>query len=517
MNPDGIAYLDMGDAYLRGDWTTAVRTHWSPLYAWLLGLALRIVQPSPAFEFPLVHLMNVLIFGLALGAFALLLRELRACVPSVPEWALLSFGYAMFVWCSLQYTPLWLVTPDLLVSALVYALCMVLLRASRLATLPLSMGLGLLLGLAYLAKAPMLPLALVFLAVYALQTRSRVHAGAAVLGLALVALPYILLLSITHGRITAGDSAWLNYLWWIDGAPFVHWQGEGPVDIGQPIHRSVLLLDRPQVFAFDGPFPVTYAAWYAPEYWFQGARPVVLPHAHLRALGAGLEVYGRLLIDFWAPLVALGIAFAMAWRGSRLFSGVWLALSAPAVAAFLLFLPVLVEARYVAPFIVLGMLGGLTLLPSWGRTPGAAAALVGAAATILLGQTVGATFDSTRDAVTDLRRGNLLESDEHARVAVALHEAGLEPGDRVASGNRGFNAYWARLARQHIVAEVAGYDGTAILETDADARDAALRALLSQPVRAIVAYGWPPLTGDARWEPIEGTDYFFLLIRPQGQ
>ena len=55
-------------------------------------------------------------------------------------------------------------------------------------------------------------------------------------------------------------------------------------------------------------------------------------------------------------------------------------------------------------------------------------------------------------------------------------------------------------------------DGTTILESDPDARGAAQPVLLGQPGRAIVAYGWPPLTGDPAWQPIDGTGYFFRRL-----
>ena len=42
---DGICYLDMGDAFWRGDWKTAVNASWSPLYAWLIGLSVLILKP----------------------------------------------------------------------------------------------------------------------------------------------------------------------------------------------------------------------------------------------------------------------------------------------------------------------------------------------------------------------------------------------------------------------------------------------------------------------------------------
>src|ERR1700758_5447176 len=38
VDPDTISYLDMADAYLRGDWSMAFNGQWNPFYAWLLGL-----------------------------------------------------------------------------------------------------------------------------------------------------------------------------------------------------------------------------------------------------------------------------------------------------------------------------------------------------------------------------------------------------------------------------------------------------------------------------------------------
>ena len=46
MNADGIAYLDIGDAYFRADWANAINAVWSPLYSWILGLVNFIFKPS---------------------------------------------------------------------------------------------------------------------------------------------------------------------------------------------------------------------------------------------------------------------------------------------------------------------------------------------------------------------------------------------------------------------------------------------------------------------------------------
>src|SRR5208283_4999633 len=76
MGADGVAYLDMGDAYWRGDWHMAINAHWSPMYSWFLGGALKILKPSPYWEFPVVHAVNFVLFLAALGAFEFLLTAL---------------------------------------------------------------------------------------------------------------------------------------------------------------------------------------------------------------------------------------------------------------------------------------------------------------------------------------------------------------------------------------------------------------------------------------------------------
>jgi hypothetical protein len=527
MNPDGIAYLDMGDAYFRGDWATAVRSHWSPLYAWLLAAVLHIVHPAPNLEFPLAHLVNLIIYCAALGTFTFLLRQIVASLGDgdaaspahigPPEWAWIALGYAAFIWCTLQYMPLGLLTPDLLVSALVYAICGVMLLRRRQPRHRCSALLGGLLGLGYLAKAPMLPLAVVFLTASTLvigRCGSRIsHLVVASLAMALVALPFIVALSVANGRPTVGDSARLNYLWVVDGVPLIHWQG-GPNGIGQPLHHSQPLLERPAIFAFDSPFAVTYAAWYAPEYWFEGATPLITVGRQARASLAALQAYSTLAADFGGVFAALAILLSMHSGSWRLGAGPALALLAPAVAAICMYALVLAEARYVAPFVVLLLLGLLLLvrLPR-ARWSAALSANISVVIVLLfLVQTGSNTSDLVGSTFQQLLHGQILASDDQAQVARALRSAGIEPGDPVASGDRAFNDYWARLARVRIVAEVSGRDGGAILQADPEARAVAQRVLLAQNVRAVVARAWPSQMDDPGWQPIDGTDYFYHLV-----
>jgi hypothetical protein len=182
IDPDGISYLEMGAAFMRGDWREAVNSLWSPLYAWMQGLAQWLLKPDPFWAFPTVHLVNFLIYGLALLGFRFFLSELinwqlaagragEAGLPLSPR-AWLWLGYTVFVWSSLKLINIRQESPDLLVAALVYLSLGLVLQIRR------GPGpwqrfvlLGGVLGLAYWAKAFMFVLALLILAVSVIPLR----------------------------------------------------------------------------------------------------------------------------------------------------------------------------------------------------------------------------------------------------------------------------------------------------------------------------------------------------------
>src|SRR5580693_8497172 len=77
MNPDGIQYLDNADAYRAGDFEHALNSQWSPLYPWIIGAAFNAFRPSLFQQFPLVHLINFLIYLLCVASFLFFAGELR--------------------------------------------------------------------------------------------------------------------------------------------------------------------------------------------------------------------------------------------------------------------------------------------------------------------------------------------------------------------------------------------------------------------------------------------------------
>ncbi|TMI82348.1 MAG: hypothetical protein E6H04_04925, partial [Bacillati bacterium ANGP1] len=117
MNPDGMSYLDVASAFMRGDWRMALNRHWSPLYPALLAVTLRVVRPTPYDEFATVQGLNFVIFLGALVSFEFLLSRLiryhgtftakasSAGRFALPEWALRILGYLLFAYASLPLIP----------------------------------------------------------------------------------------------------------------------------------------------------------------------------------------------------------------------------------------------------------------------------------------------------------------------------------------------------------------------------------------------------------------------------
>ncbi|MEP6637124.1 MAG: hypothetical protein ABJB97_10400, partial [Acidobacteriota bacterium] len=335
MGPDGISYLDIGDAYMRGDWSHALNAMWSPFYSWLLGITLYVFKPSPFWEFTVVRLLNFLIYAGALLCFAFFLHalmrdrqgpalEIAAADHSLPDWLWLVFGYSLFVWTSLLMNRVSRASPDILMSGWVYLSAGFLLRMRAEATDWLTfISFGLVLGLGYLTKTVMFPLALVFLGVSFVILRRTTRFRPALLRLVVASLiflavagPFIVALSRAKHRLTIGDSAGLNYAWYVNRAtPFIHWQGE-PSGSGTPLHATRKVFESPAVYEFAAPVGGTYAPWYDPSYWYEGVRPKF----NLRQQLAATARNSRILFDFVfyrSFLVSITLALFLLFYQSR--------------------------------------------------------------------------------------------------------------------------------------------------------------------------------------------------------
>ena len=171
LSPDSISYLDVGRAYLRGDWHAALNSYWSPLYAILIAAPREWLKLGPRSTVEAIHVVNCALYLAALLAFeylwAGLARSLqeaevnRSALPNRVFWAL---GYVVFLIATLDLIKISTVTPDLLVCVVVLIAAGMLVRMRNGGAGALGYAaLGFLMGLGYLVKAPVLPVGMVFI------------------------------------------------------------------------------------------------------------------------------------------------------------------------------------------------------------------------------------------------------------------------------------------------------------------------------------------------------------------
>ncbi len=549
MTHDGISYLDMSRAVLRHDWARAINGHWSPLYPWLLALVLRIVNPGPRWAFPTVHAVNLALFLATLACFDFFLRQLliyrgtrtraaagRGHAP-VPDWVVVAVGYVIFVWSSLNLIGLAFVAPDFAVATCVYLAAGWLLRCrldpQRWASFAV---LGLVLGLGYLAKAPMFPLGFVFLALTVVPIPRGLSVKAAVLRAAVTLVVFLCIAGTlvvafyeTKGRLTLGDSAWLNYLWHVNRLPILHYQGEFG-RFGTPLHPTRRIFDKPAAYEFAGPVEATYPPWFDPAYWYAGLRPHFDPKGHLTTLRWSLKLYDADdALHHWMPsaavgLLAVGFLLAQRWV-SREMLGQYAIVWVPGLAAFAAFGSLHLESRYVAPFMTLLWLGLTTAvrLPTQRERLKSAAVVLAVAlmfhAAVVIGTTVQHGDSIRRDA---LARGDAPPVDVSWRVASALRQMGVEPGDQVAIIGPGLRAaYWAWLARVRIIAEVPAWGSNDFWTGDEHARRTILERFAQAGATIVVTQ--PNFRAEPQdhnvdyagmgWQRVGDTNYFALRLR----
>ncbi|MBV9343020.1 MAG: hypothetical protein JO159_19305, partial [Acidobacteria bacterium] len=318
MFPDGVAYLDVGDAFWRGDWHNAISAYWSPLYPWVLGAFVGTIKPSLYWEYPLVHFVNFLIYLATLACFEFFLRTFIArqrklnlglqSAVALPVWAWYVAGYSAFVVSSLLLITVRFVSGDMLVAGVTYlAAALILKIRSGRATWLTFACLGFLLGVGYLAKAVMFILSFAFLAVAAaahraalreyadlslcpplsaastLRTRMRPIA-VALAAFLLTASPFLLALSKEKGRFTFGDSGKINYEMNVNRVQFFIPEGE---EAQHPVRRFSAL---PDAFEYGEPVSGTYPLWFDPTYWHEGIKPHFSVLQQLRILGLSAVV-----------------------------------------------------------------------------------------------------------------------------------------------------------------------------------------------------------------------------------
>ena len=200
INHDAVSYEFLARHYLNGDLALAVSGLWSPLFVWLLAGLLWVIQ-EPAIASRAAMAISGLVFLAGAESLARLLptRALRCAMMIVAAlFAALASGVQ--------------VTPDLLSAGIYAKACAMMLCAGG--NVRRSASAGAIFALAYLAKAVLLPIAIVLIIVHhailgaqraLTPRRALLGASMALVAMALVSLPWIGLLSAKYGYLTLSN------------------------------------------------------------------------------------------------------------------------------------------------------------------------------------------------------------------------------------------------------------------------------------------------------------------------
>ena len=527
MYPDGISYLDIGDAYWRGDWHNALNTYWSPLYSWLVGAALKVVKPSLEHEFPLVHAVNFLQYAIALAAFTFFVKtfaekqlasqdsESSNSEMWFPQWALYVTGYTGFVIASLSLITMSFVSADMLVAAIVYLASALLLRMdTHQASWKVFVGFGLVLGIGYCAKTVMLPMAIVFLIV-ALVIRRRNHADLKPVAyscciLALAVAPFAVAISAQKHRPTIGESGVFNYLVNVQGGQFFI-PHEPEVENPVPVIPGNI-----EAYQYAAPISGTYPLWYDPSYWHEHIPIHFSLSRQLRTMAISAIECGWILFNIHLGLtisVAILFLYFVSPRPYECFRAAlrhWI-LWIPAIAGIAMYGLLIIEPRYLgAQFCILWIvaLAGV-------RLPKSSSSRYLIAGTVLFLVTATSAI-TLRDSWLVAHNIGVDERDiatpQCATAAEALRAAGLQPRDKIAVISNWLfpsrqGAYIARLVRVRIIAEARSKDFWA---ADEPARSQLMAAFAHAGVKAVLTRNPPRL--ESGWQQLRGTSYYVYAI-----
>lgn len=508
MDGDGTAFLDIAQALRTGHAGLSINGYWNPAYPAVLALAEMVFRPDLWHELVVVRYADLAIFALAMLAcvfFTSSLVRARSFYEdktgeAVGDGAVHLLGLALLTLSLGRELPIAAPRSDTLLLVfllLAGGLVLRLVGGAKFWIYPL---LGLALGCAYLTKSfaflPSVGL-LLGLFVHAASRRRaggpRLFAGAltATCLFAGTAGPYIAAISHQLGHLTTGDSARLNYAFFIDDTQRWHeWQhGTLGAASGPFTHPETLIASAPPIYSFAAhPFG-TLPLWFDPAWWTAGLKPHVSLSGHGRRLLRNCVVFIRYLLNrpeilvLLAVVLAFGAALPLWSRPRSLRTSLWaLAPIGWGLLMLGIYFPIDLQDRYLsAPFLLVFLPVFASLrVPEADRESSRPIALIATALIVLfagiaLAQAVTYVAERRRE-IPPAHKGHPGMDGQVFAAAAALDQLGLQPGDSIAClGDHPCYAdhYWARLAGTQILAHVETPEGTsseAVWDSLADTR-----------------------------------------------
>ena len=518
LSPDAVNYLDMANAVSHGDWKNAVNAYWSPLFSWLLALGLGL-RPNPYWESTILHLVNFIGLLVALLSFEFFFRSfLRTrkqfgitCGQMEPlsdlGWWIL--GYGLFVSTSLLVLSATLTTPDVWVSVFTYLVAglVVRIRAGG-GSWRLFAVLGFTLGCAYLTKAFYFPMGFIFLAVACLAAGNvRQTVKQLALGLVtffLVAGPWIAILSSAKHRLTFGDVGKMAYAATVDRIPqALLWQGENGTGI--PKHPVRELLGKPRLFEFASPIGGTYPPAFGWSYWMEGVQPRFSVRGQLSVFRQSVGTFFLIFlvqIEYGVALVIL-LFLSLSKSNWITFLRTQWYIWAPPLVACLAYALVLVEQRYVAPFVLLLWVAAFSgLFATASELPRRVAIAIVLAVLSVTGLRVAKSME------TDLVAISSKQENVDWEVSRALRALGIQPGDRVSILSAVDEVQWARLAGVTVVSEIPLGEETVFWTADPETKRKIFQVLAGTGAKVVVTRAAPPSAIDEGWFALDKSGFY---------
>ena len=498
MDGDGTAFLDIAQDLISDRHSLAINGYWNPGYPAVLAMVERAVHPSLWRELVMVRYANVLIFAFAMAAcvaFTTALARARRLFskpgrsPAVTDDALSMLGLGLLVFSMGRELPLAAPRSDTLLFAWLMLAASLLLRLLSDEAFWAYPALGAALGAAYLTKSfAFLPSAFLMFALLVFSLRRGMHrtralggVASAVLVFAAMAGPYIHAISRRYGHFTTGESARLNYAFFIDDTARWHeWHHQTLGHAGGVfLHPETVLASAPPVYSFAAhPFG-TFPLWFDPAWWTLGLKPHLWWHGHLLRLARNAELLLRFMLGRPEIFVLLAVLWASgaAWPRPR-DAGPRRALSwavAPlawGVLMLAIYFPIDLQDRYLtAPFflIVLPLFALLQSRPAAPSTSAHGTAVESTARALVLlfaGISLLQAFTYLADArrhLSPVERSHPGWNGDVFAAAAGLRALGLQPGEAVACmGDLACenDHYWARVAGTQILAEVETPEGS---------------------------------------------------------
>jgi hypothetical protein len=509
IKPDGVSYIDMARAISAGDWKTAVNSTWSPAYPATIAALLKFAKSSSSLGVSWVaaHIANLFFYLLALLAFDLFWRELgtpqdaeNPTLASITEFIWIALGFTLF---AVTFVPILdVITPDLGVAAVVFATGFFLRRWVRSeVSLLQALLFGAILGVGYWIKAVLFPLGIIVILMlggWELYRRTHVwRFGSLVAAFMVVVSPLIIVVSRTEHHLTFSESGRLVYAWNVNGVTF---------DENSKIPIGSRQLSHPATYVTPLRLGVTYAPWYDPAVYGKDIKGKF----HLgQQLGVLYRNYKVLRDTFFLQFGALTFTALLLLLVCRkgIISQAW-AVAFYASSALGLYSAVLIETRYIGPFLLLlwaVFLGNIIVPKELHIQRIARTSMV--LATVVVGYLALPSLVS----FCDVRTMPSLQLE----IARQIGAEGVKPEDRVAVVGDGIWQMWPQPLRASISAEIP--DRQAVMFwTEPDRQREALSVFRNTGAK--LAVGKPPLGIVPKdWVCSRSTGYCSFDLRQAGE